>query len=215
MQNALLDLPYDGWTPKQAYVLGAVCLVLGLGFGYLLRGSGAQVTASTAPSAQMAGQTAGTHPIPIIPQMKKMADKQAAPLLESLKTDPNNPAFLARVARIYEVTHQFATAAVYFRKSLAADPKNAALRSEFASCLYYGGDTDAAIHELEQTLQTQPKEPDSLFNLGVIRWKGKDDPKGALQAWEKLLQTNPALPETKKSQVESLIAQLKKSGPAK
>jgi len=215
MPNALLDLPSDEWSPKQAYVLGSVCLLLGLGFGYLLRGSNDRVTPTALASAQVAGQPAGAHPAPTIPQMKEMADKQAAPLLESLKTDPNNPALLARVARIYEITHQFAAAAVYFRKSLAADPKNAALRSELASCLYYGGDTDAAIHELEQTLQVQPKDPDSLFNLGVIRWKGKDDSKGALQAWEKLLQTNPALPQTKKSQVEGLIAQLKQGSSAK
>jgi len=216
MKNALLDLPPDNvWLAPQAYVLGGVCLALGLAFGFLLRGSEAPAAAGTPPSAQVATPSAGGHhPTPTIEQMREMADKQAAPLLESLKTKPNDAGILARVARIYESTHQFGTAAAYFRKSLAVNPKNAAIRSELASCLYYGGDTDAAIHELEQTLKVQPKDPDSLFNLGVIRWKGKDDPNGALEAWERLLKVHPELDETKKSQVQSLIAQVKQTHPA-
>jgi len=215
MKNAFLDLPAnDAWSPTQAYVLGGVCLALGLAFGFLLRGSAAPATAAAPPSAAAATPSAGAHhPTPTIEQMREMADKQAAPLLESLKTKPNDAGLLARVARIYESTHQFGTAAAYFRKSLAASPRNAAVRSELASCLYYGGDTDAAIHELEQTLKVQPKDPDSLFNLGLIRWKGKDDPNGALEVWDKLLKTHPELDSAKKSQVESLIAQLRQSRP--
>ena len=216
MKNAFLDLPAnDSWAPTQAYILGGVCLALGLAFGFLLRGSAAPATAAALPPAAASMSSAGAHhPTPTIEQMREMADKQAAPLLESLKTKPNDAGLLARVARIYESTHQFGTAAAYFRKSLAASPRNAAVRSELASCLYYGGDTDAAIHELEQTLKAQPKDPDSLFNLGLIRWKGKDDPNGALEVWDKLLKTHPELDPAKKSQVESLIAQLRQSRPA-
>ena len=50
-----------------------------------------------------------------------------------------------------------------------------------------------------------PKDANALFNLGLIRWKGKDDPTGAVAAWKELLKTNPNL--EKKPIVESMIAE--------
>jgi cytochrome c-type biogenesis protein CcmH/NrfG len=43
----------------------------------------------------------------------------------------------------------------------------------------------------------------------LIRWKGKNDAQGALQAWNQLLKSNPKLEANKKAQVESLIAEAK------
>jgi cytochrome c-type biogenesis protein CcmH/NrfG len=41
-------------------------------------------------------------------------------------------------------------------------------------------------------------------------WQGKKDPKGAVVAWEKLLQTNPDYPQ--KDQVQMLIERAKMHG---
>jgi hypothetical protein len=40
----------------------------------------------------------GQHPTPTLEQMKQMADKQAQPLLEQLKTNPDNKDVLSHVA---------------------------------------------------------------------------------------------------------------------
>ena len=43
--------------------------------------------------------------------------------------------------------------------------------------------------------------------MGMVKWQAKMDAKGALAAWQKLLQTNPNYPE--RAKVEELMAQVK------
>ncbi len=148
--------------------------------------------------------------MPTLDDMKKMADTKAQPLLAKLKTDPKNSKLLIQVAGIYESTHQFKDAAGYYQKALQATPKDVVVRTEMASCLYYSGDVDGAISQLQQALQYDPKNPNSLFNLGMIKLQGKQDTQGALAAWHELLKSNPDLDGQHKTTVEKLIADLEK-----
>jgi cytochrome c-type biogenesis protein CcmH/NrfG len=141
--------------------------------------------------------------------MKHMADKQAEPLLAKLKDDPKNADLLIQIGKIYFSTHQFKEAADYLGKSLEAKPRNVQIRTLLASCLYYDGDVDGAMQQLVQATTDDPKDANSLFNLGMIRWQGKKDAKGALAAWEQLLRTNPQLEMAKKAQVEKLMAEVR------
>ena len=210
----------SGWQAKHAYAMAVVCLLLGLLAGYLLRGSESSKTAGTAaagtatagPAAAAAPMGAPTQQMPTLEQMKRMADKTAEPLLTKLQSDPKNAALLAQIGKVYESAHQFKEAADYYGKSLEIDPTNLANRTAMASCLYYSGDVDAAIAQLEQSLKNDPKDANSLFNLGMIKWKGKNDAKGAVIAWQQLLKSNPNLDADKKAQVEKLMADARQQG---
>jgi cytochrome c-type biogenesis protein CcmH/NrfG len=57
------------------------------------------------------------------------------------------------------------------------------------------------------SLSSEPNKPDTLFNLGVVKWQGKKDAPGAIAAWQKLLDTNPGYEN--KEKVLQLIAQAK------
>lgn len=198
-----------GWTPAQVYVMAGICVVIGLALGYLFRGSASKAVPA-APVAQASSPGAMTAPaqMPSLDQMKQMADKQAEPLLAKLKSDPNNSDLLNQIGTIYKATHQFKEAASYFQKAVQANPKNNLARTDLASCLYYEGDVDGALKQLQQALAYNPKDANSLFNLGIIRWKGKGDTNGAAEAWNQLLQSNPQLDAPKKTQVEKLLAQV-------
>ena len=141
-------------------------------------------------------------------QMKAMGDKKATPLLEKLKADPKNATLLAQIGAIYKATHQFKDAEDYYGKALEADPSHVATRGDLAACLYFSGDIDGAINQLQQALKTNPKDANSLFNLGVMKWQGKQDSVGAIEAWRQLLKTNPDLEAAKKTQVEKMIADI-------
>lgn len=207
----------SGWQAKHAYAMAVVCLLLGLLAGYLLRGSESSKPAATVAAGAAvatAPMAAPAQQMPTLDQMKGMADKAAEPLLTKLQTDPKNPALLAQIGKVYESAHQFKEAAGYYGKALEFDPANVANRTAMASCLYYSGDVDGALIQLEQSLKSDPKNANSLFNLGMIRWKGKNDAKGAAAAWEQLLKSNPNLETDKKTQVERLLADVREQGAA-
>jgi cytochrome c-type biogenesis protein CcmH/NrfG len=116
------------------------------------------------------------------------------------------------VGNIYKATHQFKEAATYYDKIVQIDPKNVAMRTELASCLYYNGDVEGALSQLQQSLRYDPKDANSLFNLGMIKWLGKQDAKGALTAWQELLKANPQLSADRKATVEKLMADVQMKG---
>jgi len=203
------------WRPSHAYLLAVICLAIGFAIGYLLRGSAPPKPnlAATAPApilvAAPASSDAATANMPSLDDMKGMAEKQAQPLLTELKKKPNDAALLNKTALTYKAAHQFKLAAEYFKKSLDADPKNIAVRADYASCLYYVSDVDGALEQLQKSLTYDPKHAGTLFNLGMIEWKGKGDVDAAVAVWQKLLKVNPQFPQ--KEQVEHLIEVAKQS----
>jgi hypothetical protein len=48
-----------------------------------------------------------------------------------------------------------------------------------------------AISKCNKALSYGPNKASALFNLGMVTWKGKNDPAGAIADWQKLLVTNP------------------------
>jgi len=197
------------WT--RVYLKAAICLVVGLAVGCLLRGSRSSASsvlpaASVAKSSVRAGAMGAREMPGGAGHMQQMADKQAAPLLERLKSDPNNSALLIQVGGIYHTTHQFKQAAEYYDKALQVDPKNVAIRTKLASSLFRMGDADGAIAQLNQALSYDPKDANALFDLGVVKLNGKQDSKGALAAWQRLLKSNPQLSADRKATVQKLMA---------
>jgi cytochrome c-type biogenesis protein CcmH/NrfG len=199
----------QGWKTKQVYAMAAFCLLLGLVVGYLFRGSASVAPTSPEKPVQAAqpalNESAAPHAMPSIEQMKAMADKKANPLIERVKSEPKNADLLIQIGDIYQATHQFKQAAEYYGKSLEIKPRNVAIRTELASCLFYSGDADGALAQLQQSLKDSPQDANSLFNLGMIRLKGKNDKAGAIAAWQRLLKTN--LSSDKRSTVEKMIVE--------
>jgi tetratricopeptide (TPR) repeat protein len=202
----------------QGYGIASTCLVAGLAIGYLTGGSSSApsprtvVATAEAPRADR-GTIDGGHPsgripsrVPSLDEMGQEADKQAGTLLESLKTDPNNIALLVQAGDVYYRSHKFEDATIYYGRAVKADARNVGLRTKLASSLYRGGDVDGAIAELNRALRYDPKDANTLFNLGTIRLQGKGDGKGALAAWQQLLKSNPQLSPDRKAAVQKLMA---------
>lgn len=194
------------WQSSQVYLLSAFCLLVGLLVGYLLRGSQSTGVTANPVAGNIAKATSSMRGAPTLDQMKHMAEKKAEPLLAKLQSDPQNAVLLVQIADVYKQTHQFAEAADYYSRAVKADPKNTGVRSDLASCLYYTGDTDGALAQLEEAIKQDPTSAPALFNLGMVRWQGKQDAAGAVEAWQQLLKTNPKLSADRKSAVEKLIA---------
>ena len=201
------------WTSVQAYTLAVVCLLLGMAGGWLIRGSQSPAASAPAEAAASAptpgmGGGPGMNAQPSPEQLKHMADAQAAPLIEKLKTDPNNAQLLASIGNYYYDAQQYPTAVDYYGRSLKIKASDAAVRTDMGTAYWYMGNADAAIAEFNKALTYEPNKPNTLFNLGLVKWQGKMDINGAVADWEKLLANNPNYEG--KEKVEQMIAEAKK-----
>jgi len=193
-----------GWTSTQAYVLGVVCLLMGMAGGYLTRGSSGQTATAPGPKGQPFANAAG--PGQTTPQeLQQALAQQLPPLLERLKSDPNNAELLADVGNMYFDARQYNQAAPYYSRALQLQPRNTAVRTDLGVAYWLLGNADRAIAEFQTALETAPNQANTLFDLGVVQWQGKMDAEAALATWQKLLDTNPAF--AGRDQVVQMMAQ--------
>ncbi len=200
--------PNKTWNNVQTYGMAVTCMVLGIAAGYFLH---APVEAKSSPMGIAAASNPPSSPanmqMPSAADMKRMADKQAAPMLEQLQRNPNDAELLAKVGRAYLAAQQFETARQYYEKAVAVKPQAETL-NELAFDYVKLGDLDKAIASLNQALKIDPKNPGVLYNLGFYEWKGKADPAAAIAAWQTLLKVDPKTP--KRTEIEQMMAQAKK-----
>jgi cytochrome c-type biogenesis protein CcmH/NrfG len=199
------------WTSTQAYTVAVICLLIGIACGWLIHGSQSPVSAGSEAAASASAPQpldAGAAPqMPSPERLKQMADTQAAPLVERLKSEPNNPDLLANVGNLYYDAQQYPTAIEYYQHALKVQPANTGVRTDMATAYWYTGSPDTAITEFKKALSYEPNKSNTLFNLGIVQWQGKMDAAGALSTWQKLLDSNPNYEG--KEKVLELIAQAK------
>jgi cytochrome c-type biogenesis protein CcmH/NrfG len=198
----------EQWTSVQAYTLAVVCLLVGIAGGWFIRGSQSPTaeTASASAPALANPNTGSQTPNPA--QLQQMADTQAQPLIEKLKSDPTNAGLLENIGNVYYDAQQFPTAIDYYQRVLKLRPADANVRTDMATAFWYTGNADAAITEFNKALTYEPNKANTLFNLGIVQWQGKMDIDKAVATWQKLLDTNPNYDG--KDKVLELMAQAKK-----
>jgi len=196
------------WSNAQTYSMAVICLLLGVAAGYLLHAPAEANAGSAAPSVSpnaVPGNPAAA--MPSAADMKRMADKQVAPLLEQLQKNPKDADLLAKIGHSYMAGQQFESARQYFEESVSVKPKPEVL-NELAFVYVKLGDLDKGISRLQQALTIDPKNTNVLFNLGYYEWKGKADPEAALAAWQSLLKVDPNHP--KRAEIQQMMAQAQK-----
>jgi len=202
----------EPWTSLRANTLAVVCLFMGIAGGWLLRGwHSPAVTGAVKAANVLTPPAMGTTPAAQMrspARLKEMADTQAAALLDQLRSDPKNPDLLTSIGNVYYDAQQYPIAVDYYGRALKGKPSDSAVRTDMATAYWYIGNADGAIAEFNKALTFQPDKPNTLFNLGLVKWKGKMDAAGAVADWEKLLATNPNYDG--RAKVEQMLAEVKK-----
>jgi cytochrome c-type biogenesis protein CcmH/NrfG len=200
-----------GWTSVQVCTMSLLCLLVGVTVGYLFRGSTTpEVSTASAPALteqKMPAMNSGEAPQQPGPeQLKQMADKKVAPLLEELNKNPKDTDTMIKIGTFYLAARQFDEAQTYFQKAVDVKPTADSL-TRLANAQFYGGAGDKAIETLNQALKLDPKFANALYNLGMLKWQVKGDVRGAIACWDKLVKTNPNHPQL--DQVKKMIARAK------
>ena len=192
------------WNSTQVYGLAVICLLSGIGIGYLVRASFRDGDVKT-PVGMPAVAHASSVKIPSGP-LKQEADKRAEPLLAKLQKTPDDPVLLAEMGKIHYQMRQFSTAAKYYEDSARVKP-DAVVLVKLGGAYHYGGDDTKAIDAWNRALRLDPNNPDALFNIGYVKWHAQGDRKAAIDAWQRLLKTSPNHPM--RAQVEELLSRAK------
>ena len=202
----------DHWTSTQVYVLATICLVIGIGLGYFIQGSKSPVSG---PGAQVASESSGAQQqlgpgqIQAPPQQKspEATAKLVDPMLQQLKTNPLDSQLLTQIGNTYYDNGDFPKAIEYYSRALTVNPKDTEVRTDMGTAYFYSGNADKAIEQFTTVLKANPNHANALFNMGIVRWEGKKDPKGAIAVWEELLKKNPDYP--KRQEVQDLMERAK------
>lgn len=194
-----------GWTNVQVYTVIVVVLVLGGIGGYLLHSSGTPAETPNASSPPAATMSTSLPPSSLTSAPTQVLDTEVKPLLQRLNANPKDVLTLTELGNIYFDASQWPEAIGYYTRSLNESPKNPDVRTDMGIAYYYTGDSDRALREFDQALKDDPRHVQTLFNVGVVKLNGKNDPKGAIAAWESLLKIDPAYRD--RANVESMLAE--------
>ena len=201
-----IDQSPKSWNSAKAYTMAVISLILGLAVGYLANSPREGGSIASGPAIAQRPMQGGGKGLPSPDDLKRMADKQVAPLLVGLQKNPKDADLLSKIGGAYLAAQQFPIAQQYLEQSVALKPNPETMNA--LSFVYYSmGDVDKSIETLNRALKIDPKNPKVLFNLGVFEWHGKSDPKAAIAAWQTFIKANPNDP--KRPEVEKMIAQAK------
>jgi tetratricopeptide (TPR) repeat protein len=145
-------------------------------------------TASQAPPPQAATPPGAPQPA--------MLDQTKVQALQAIvEKDPKNALARAQLGNVFYDAGRYPDAIKWYSEALALNPKDAEVSTDLGVSYYYNNDPDRAITQLERSLQLNPSHTKALLNLGVVKAFGKQDLKGATDAWKKLVEVAPQSPE--------------------
>jgi tetratricopeptide (TPR) repeat protein len=185
-------------SQAKAAALIVLALVAGFWGGYLYRGQ-----ADAGLSAARVSTTTGQERAPEAASPREpFADHDLQVHLAVLKKDPNNLRALVQAGNIHYDAQRYAEAIEYYRRALAINPDDVNVRTDLGTAYWYQGNAKQAVAEFQVALKTRPDYAQTLFNLGVVKLHGLNDPEGAIAAWEKLLAANPGYADRDKVRKE-------------
>lgn len=203
-QNRTHDDQYEDLTappPSQyTWIVYAVALLLVGGLaGYVL-------SVSTGTPTR-AGATTASAPATSGPAAGMVDDVALKAYRDILARDPKNAQAAVSAGNMLYDAKRYEEAIPFYQQAMEANGKDVNVSTDLGTALWYTGRADAALAQYAVSLTIEPTHAQTLYNMGIVRSDGKKDFAGAAQAWEALLQANPAYPNA--AGVRTMIAEAK------
>jgi len=177
---------------RESVIFGISGTFFGLLVGWIIGSQqGAPRVSAVAPAATQAGSASpGAQPAP--PPL----DLQRVGTLEQLAKDrPTDVAVRVELANLYQDAERPDLAIPWYEQALKLNPRDVNVSTDLAVCYYMTEQPDKALAQIDKSLVIDPKHSKTILNQGIIRAFGKQDLKGALASWERVLEVAPNSPE--------------------
>ena len=184
----------------------AIFFVSGLAFGVFV-GYFLFQSVSQGPVASTAAGSRGSMS-PTTPSVPALDTKEIAALERAAEDNPDDAEVRSRMGILYMEAGRYSDAVLWFREALARKEDDLNTRSHLATSLAGLGRIDEAVTEYQAALAIDPSHPRSLLGLGRVLLLGKNDIRGGLEVWEKLVESAPDSPEARsiREELEALKA---------
>jgi predicted Zn-dependent protease len=140
-------------------------------------------------TAGMTGAASGS-----MPDLREQADEMAA-LMRTLRDNPNDADNLNKIAEIFIQAGDWTRAEIFLNRALLSRPSDLRPRFLLGISLYRQNKIREAADIFEELLKSK-EDPDTLYNLAVIRKYHLNDKAGAEELLRRLLALDDAPPET-------------------
>jgi cytochrome c-type biogenesis protein CcmH/NrfG len=171
---------------SDSLVIGIAGVFFGILVGWIIGSQQAVGRApQPAPPAQTAAGASGTQGPPALDESR------AAQLKTAAQQSPADATTRIQLANLYFDAERFQDAAEWYQAALTINPKDVNASTDLGISYYYMNQPDKALAQFDRSLSIDPSHGKTLLNIGIVRAFGKQDLKGAAEAWQKVLDVAP------------------------
>jgi tetratricopeptide (TPR) repeat protein len=135
-----------------------------------------------------------SRPRPLQPP-RQLDQAEVQRLQAAAEKNPADEKTRVELGNLYFDAERYPEAIAWYQQALKINPNDADVSTDLGVCYYYANDPDRSLRQFEASLKADPKHVKTLLNQGIVMAYGKQDLKGAVAAWEKLIQIAPTSPE--------------------
>jgi cytochrome c-type biogenesis protein CcmH/NrfG len=178
--------------------MGLAGVFFGLLVGWIVgsqQTNGRQPPAAVATAAPAQQQQPGGAPAPPpldearVSAMKTVAQQNATDAVTRIQ-----------LGNTYFDSGRYQEAAEWYEAALKINGKDVNASTDLGIAYYYMNQADKALAQFDRSLDVDPKHAKTLLNIGIVRAFGKQDLKGASEAWQKVLVVAPGTDEARAAQ---------------
>lgn len=178
---------------KDSLVVGIAGVFFGLLVGWIIgsqQGGGRQPSAP--PPAAASSSAGGGQQTP-----PPLDESRASALKVTAQQNPSDAQTRVELGNMYFDAGRFPEAVEWYQQALKINPKDVNASTDLGIAFYYMNESDKALAQFDKSLAVDPAHAKTLLNVGIVRAFGKQDLKGAVEVWQKILAVAPSSEEAR------------------
>jgi cytochrome c-type biogenesis protein CcmH/NrfG len=175
--------------------MGVAGMFFGVLVGWIIgtqQGSQRILSPAAAPAA---AQQSGAAPAP-----PPLDETRAASLKATAQQNPADAASRVQLGNMYFDAGRFQEAVDWYEGALKIQPRDVNVSTDLGIAYYYMNQPDKALQQFDRSLAIAPTHAKTLLNIGIVRAFGKQDLKGAADAWQRVVAAAPGSEEARAAQ---------------
>jgi tetratricopeptide (TPR) repeat protein len=170
--------------------MGVAGVLFGVLVGWIIGSQQATPAAPATAAATASTQPANGQPTGQ-PSPAALDESRASALAETARQNPNDEETRVQLANMYFDAERYQEAVAWYQQALQINPRDVNASTDLGIAYYYMNQPDRALAQFDTSLRIDPRHAKTLLNVGIVRAFGKQDLRGAADAWQRALAAAP------------------------